>query len=92
MPDLRELPLSALDILTGLMAQAYVDLRLDGEVGDVRATLDVKFDLFGPWTHVANVYDAMDAADALLQLTAHAEAWAMAEGRGRAVNQNGEEL
>ena len=60
--------------------------------GDVRATLDVKLEMFGPWTHVADVYDASDTVDALLLLAGHAEAWAMAEGWDRVITQNGEEV
>ena len=83
MPDLCEMPMSALDILTHLMAHAWIDLRLGGEVGGVWATLDVKLDMMGLWTRIAAIEDASDAADALLLLAGHAEAWAMAQGWGR---------
>jgi hypothetical protein len=80
MPDLREMALSALDILTALMAHASIDLRLGGEVGEVWATLDVRLEWFGPWTCIADIQDAVDAPDALLLVAAHGEAWAMAQG------------
>ena len=83
MPDIRGMPLSALDIFTHLMAHAWIDLRLGGEVGSVWATLDVWLEMNGPVTRIADIEDATDAADALLLVAAHAEAWAMAQGWGR---------
>jgi hypothetical protein len=83
MPNLRTMPLADLDILTILMAHAWIDLCLGGEVGTVWATLDVCPDMVGPWTHMADIEDAIDAPDSLLLLAAHAEAWAMAQDWGR---------